>query len=134
MKPSVIERLRVAGLRPTRQRVALGEIIFGQSDRHFTAEDLHDESLKAKIMVSLATVYNTLNQFTSSGILRAVAVNGAKTYFDTNTSNHQHFYDEKSGALLDIETDSLKVIGLPIPPEGTRISGIDVIVRLAPQE
>ena len=124
----------MAGLRPTRQRVTLGEIIFGEDDRHFTAEDLHDEALNAKVMVSLATVYNTLNQFTSGGILRAVAINGAKTYFDTNTSNHQHFYDEKSGALLDIETDTLKVSGLPLPPEGTRISGIDVIVRLAPQD
>ena len=94
--------LREVGLRPTRQRMALGWILFAKGDRHITAEMLYEEAISAKVPVSLATVYNTLHQFTEVGLLRQVAVDGSKTYFDTNTTDHHHFFVEGEHALLDI--------------------------------
>ena len=126
----VTERLRKAGLRPTRQRVALATLLFGAGHRHLTAEELHAEALSSRLPVSLATVYNTLNQFTDAGLLREVAIEGHRSYFDTNTSNHFHFYLEDERKLFDIPGDELEVLGLPEPPPGTRIRRIDVIVRL----
>jgi Fur family iron response transcriptional regulator len=110
--------------------VALATLLFEAGDRHVTAELLHEEALRQKVPVSLATVYNTLHQFTEVGLLREVAVEGAKTYFDTNTSNHFHFFCENSGELLDIETGEVRIAGLPEAPEGMSISRIDVLVRL----
>jgi Fur family iron response transcriptional regulator len=131
MTGDVAELLRGAGLRPTRQRVALAQLLFAEGDRHLTAERLHEEALASKVPVSLATVYNTLHQFTEAGLLREVAVEGAKTYFDTNTSNHYHFFCELSGDLLDISTGDIRIEGLPEAPEGMTISRVDVLVRLA---
>jgi Fur family transcriptional regulator, iron response regulator len=125
-----LDKLRTAGLRPTRQRLALTQILFGQGNRHITAEELHAEAQVAKADVSLATVYNTLNQFTEAGLLREVAIEGDRSYFDTNTSNHFHYYLESEGRLLDIEGDDIQVVGLPQVPPGTEIDRIDVIVRL----
>ena len=126
----IAERLRAAGLRPTRQRVALARLLFDGCDRHVTAEVLHEEAIARKVPVSLATVYNTLHQFKEAGLLREVAVEGAKTYFDTNTSNHYHFFCETSGKLVDIETASIRIEGLPQAPDGMAISRVDVLVRL----
>jgi len=126
----VAELLRGAGLRPTRQRVALASLLFAEGDRHITAEWLHEEALASRVPVSLATVYNTLHQFTEAGLLREVAVEGAKTYFDTNTSNHYHFFCERSGQLLDIDTDEIRIEGLPEAPDGMVVSRVDVLVRL----
>jgi len=126
----VPELLRGAGLRPTRQRVALARLLFAEGDRHVTAERLHEEALASRVPVSLATVYNTLHQFTEAGLLREVAVEGAKTYFDTNTSNHYHFFCERSGKLLDIHTGEIRIDGLPEAPDGMAISRVDVLVRL----
>jgi Fur family iron response transcriptional regulator len=122
--------LKRAGLRPTRQRIALGALLFGSGDRHLTAEMLHMEAIRSAIPVSLATVYNTLHQFTEAGLLREVAVEGSKTYFDTNTSDHHHFYFERDGALMDVQSDSMSVMSLPEPPEGMEISRVDVLIRL----
>lgn len=122
--------LRHAGLRPTRQRLALGHLLFGSGDRHVSAEQLHDEAVGAGEHVSLATVYNTLHQFKRAGMLRELAIDGSKAYFDTNTSNHNHFFIEKEGELVDIPGDAIRVDGLPQPPEGMEISHIDVVVRL----
>jgi Fur family iron response transcriptional regulator len=122
--------LRQAGLRPTRQRIALGGLLFSGKDRHITAEALHAEAVAAGEQVSLATVYNTLHQFTAAGLLRELAVEGSKTYFDTNTSNHNHFFVESDGDVLDIPGDAIRVDGLPAPPPGMRISHVDVVVRL----
>lgn len=124
------ERLRLAGLRPTRQRLSLAAILFGGGDRHVSAESLHREALSAGIHVSLATVYNTLNQFKAAGLLREVAFEGDRTFFDTNTSNHFHYYLEESGSLVDIGSTDLEVRGLPELPPGTEIDRIDIIVRL----
>lgn len=122
--------LRSADLRPTRQRVALGRLLFAGHDRHVTAEILHEEVTAAGESISLATVYNTLHQFQRAGLIRELAIDGAKTYFDTNTSDHNHFFIENEGRVIDIPGDGLRVIGVPQPPEGTRISHVDVVVRL----
>ena len=98
-------KLREVGLRPTRQRMALGWILFAKGDRHVTAEMLYEEANHAKVPVSLATVYNTLHQFTDVGLLRQVAVDGSKAYFDTNNTEHHHFFVEDDNDLLDIPVD-----------------------------
>ncbi|MBM3568811.1 MAG: transcriptional repressor [Alphaproteobacteria bacterium] len=126
----IAERLRGVGLRPTRQRLSLGRILFAKGDRHVTAEMLHDEAQADGVRVSLATVYNTLNQFTAAGLLREVAVDTGRSYFDTNTSRHHHFYDHRGRELTDIPAEGLRVQGLPRPPEGLAIDRIDVVVRL----
>jgi Fur family iron response transcriptional regulator len=126
----VSQLLRKAGLRPTRQRLALGTLLFEGEDRHITAESLHAEATSVGQHVSLATVYNTLHQFKRAGLLRELAINGAKAYFDTNTSNHNHFFVEEEGELRDIPGHAIRVDGLPEPPEGMSITHIDVVVRL----
>jgi Fur family iron response transcriptional regulator len=126
----VIELLRRAKLRPTRQRLALGSLLFTDHGRHVTAEILHAEAVAGGERVSLATVYNTLHQFKRAGLVRELAIDGTRTYFDTNTSNHSHFYVEQDGRLMDIPEGSIRVDGLPTPPRGMRISHVDVVVRL----
>jgi Fur family transcriptional regulator, iron response regulator len=122
--------LREVGLRPTRQRMGLGWMLFGSGDRHVTAEMLHEEALKAKVAVSLATVYNTLHQFTDAGLLRQVTVDGSKTFFDTNTSQHHHFFVESENDLFDIPHTDAVIDKMPTPPEGYEVTRIDVVVRL----
>jgi Fur family transcriptional regulator, iron response regulator len=132
LPPSRLEiraRLREAGLRPTRQRMSLAELLFGRGNRHLTAEGLHEEAMMRRVPVSLATIYNTLHQFTDAGLLREVAVDGSKTYFDTNTSEHQHFFVEDDDEVIDIPVD-VDVTRLPEPPPGYEISRVDVVVRL----
>ena len=123
-------KLREVGLRPTRQRMALGWILFAKGDRHITAEMLYEEANRAKVPVSLATVYNTLHQFTEVGLLRQVAVDGSKAYFDTNNTEHHHFFIEEKNDLLDIPSSDVVVGKAPVPPEGYEIARIDVVVRL----
>jgi Fur family iron response transcriptional regulator len=130
----IVERLRTAGLRPTRQRVLLAELLFSKGDRHVSAEMLHSEVMAVGEQVSLATVYNTLHQFTGAGLLRELAIDGSKAFFDTNVSNHNHFFIEDRGELIDIEGESIRVDGLPEPPQGMRIAHIDVVVRLVPEK
>jgi Fur family iron response transcriptional regulator len=122
--------LRQVGLRPTRQRMALGWLLFGKGDRHLTAEALYEEATRAKVPVSLATIYNTLHQFTDVGLLRQVAVDGSKAYFDTNASAHHHFFVEEENELLDIPDADVLVGQTPTPPEGYEIARVDVVVRL----
>lgn len=127
---TAILQLREAGLRPTRQRLALCKLLFSGGDRHVTAESLQGEANAHGIKVSLATIYNTLHQFTEAGLLRQVVVDGSKTYFDTNTSDHHHFFVEADGTLTDIPGASVAVTGLPQTPGGAEVARIDVIVRL----
>jgi len=122
--------LRGAGLRPTRQRVALAEILFSDGNRHISAEGLHEEAMTHRVPVSLATVYNTLHQFTEAGLLREVAVDGSKTYFDTNTDDHHHFFIEGENRIVDIPISGLRVEDLPEPIPGMEIARVDIIVRL----
>lgn len=126
-----LARLRAARLRPTRQRLALARLLFEGGDRHVTADTLQLEARKEGIRVSLATIYNTLHQFTDAHLLRRVVVDGAKTYFDTNTDEHHHFYVEEEGSLLDIPAGGVTVAGLPAPPAGLERKRVDVVVRVA---
>jgi Fur family iron response transcriptional regulator len=123
-------RLREAGLRPTEQRLALGDLLFRHGHRHITAEAMHDEAVQAGVKVSLATVYNTLHQFTEAGLLRRVTVDAGRFYFDTNTASHQHFYNEDAGELIDIPGESIAVSGVPAAPKGMAVDRVDVVVRL----
>ena len=125
-----LDRLRAAGLRPTRQRLALARLLFDQGDRHVTAEQLHAEAMNAKVRVSLATVYNTLHQFTALGMLREVVVEPARSYFDTNTADHHHFFHERTGQLADIPGDQVQLVRVPSAPDGTEVARVDVIVRV----
>ena len=126
----VLGRLRAAGLRPTRQRLALAGLLLENGNRHVTAEQLHSEALRAAIPVSLATVYNTLHQFIHCGILRELVVEPGRSYFDTNLADHHHFYCESTGLLQDIPAELVMVGRLPEPPEGAEISRVEVIVRI----
>ena len=121
--------LRRAGLRPTRQRVELGRILFAKGHRHISAEDLHAEAEAAGIHVSLATVYNALHKFTQAGLLREVAIDSGRAYFDTNVSDHHHFFVEGEGQLIDL-VDDIGIEHLPEPPEGTEITAVELVVRV----
>ena len=122
--------LRKAGLRPTRQRMALAELLYGRGHRHISAETLHDEATLGRVPVSLATIYNALHQFTEAGLLREVAVDGTKTYFDTNLGEHHHFFVEDDNEVIDIPDGQMGVGRVPEPPPGYAISRVDVVVRL----
>lgn len=121
--------LRHAGLRPTRQRIELGSVIFGKGDRHISAEELHAEAEEAGVKVSLATVYNALHQFTEAGLLREVAIDGSRTYFDTNVSDHHHFFVEEEGVLIDMQ-GGVDIGAIPEPPEGMDVVAVEVVVRV----
>ena len=126
----ILEQLNSVGLRPTSQRMALAKLLFDGTYRHVTAEVLHKEALKSQKQVSLATVYNTLNLFTRAGLLREIVIDSGCSYFDTNTSAHHHFFDEKNNDLIDINSKEIRIKGVPTPPSGKRIKDIDVVVNI----
>jgi len=123
-------QLKARGLRPTRQRLALAKLLFGKGDRHVSAEELYQEAREAGIPVSLATVYNTLHQFTRAGLLSEVVVGSGQSYFDTNTSSHFHYFDKNTGEIIDIPEDAIAFSRLPEPPPGKVIERVDVVVRI----
>ena len=127
----VIDLLRRADLRPTRQRLALAKLLFENGHRHVTAESLHEEALGKNFDVSLATVYNTLHQFVEAGLLREIFVDASRSYFDTNTTEHHHLFFESSGRVEDVPADQVVVSELPPPPEGMKVRRVDVIIRLS---
>ncbi|MEX2616136.1 MAG: iron response transcriptional regulator IrrA [Alphaproteobacteria bacterium] len=126
----VLDRLNAVGLRPTRQRMALARLLFDTGDRHVTAEQLHQQAMHQGVRVSLATVYNTLHQFTASGLLREVAVDARRSYFDTNTDPHHHFFNQDTAELTDISDTAVAVSKLPDAPAGTVVDSVDVIIRV----
>lgn len=124
-----------ADLRPTRQRIALARLLIGDGhDRHVTAEGLYDAACRADVSVSLATIYNTLRSFTEAGLLAEITVDGARSYFDTRTDQHAHFYWEDSGALTDAPRDAVAFSAMPEAPENSEISRVDVIIRVRRRE
>jgi len=127
----VIARLKQAGLRPTRQRIALAKLLFETENRHVTAEDLHAEARATGVSISLATIYNSLHQFTEVGLMREVVVEAGRSYFDTNTGDHHHFFHEDTGTLEDIPSDRINVSELPAAPAGKLVQRVDVIVRIS---
>ncbi|MEM8872002.1 MAG: iron response transcriptional regulator IrrA [Pseudomonadota bacterium] len=125
------EWLQTAGLRPTRQRLTLAKLLVGDGrNRHVTAEGLHEAAASGNERVSLATVYNTLRAFCHAGLMTEITVDGSRSYFDTRTDDHPHFYWEDDSRLTDAPADSVKIETLPDAPTGTEISKIDVIIRL----
>ncbi|GGF67217.1 hypothetical protein GCM10007301_28610 [Azorhizobium oxalatiphilum] len=122
--------LRRHRLRPTRQRVVLARLLFAKGHRHVTAASLHDEAMQARIPMSLATVYNTLNNFTEAGLLRRITITSTISFFDTNTSHHHHFFIESEQALHDIAPDDVHIAQLPQIPDDASVEGVDVVVRL----
>ncbi len=128
-----VAALKAAGLRPTRQRVQLMRVLQEGGHRHLTAEQLRAQAHAAGFEVSLATIYNTLNQFTQNGLLREVVVEPGRSYFDTNTGPHHHFYFEAEGRLQDIPVADVALTALPAAPEGMRVARVDVVVRVTPK-
>ena len=126
-----IEKLRRAGMRPTSQRLALAKVLFENGNRHVTAESLYAEVRDSCIPISLATVYNSLNQFTQSGLLREIIVDSQRCYFDTNTADHHHFFCEQTNTLEDISCDDVILSKLPVAPDGKSITRVDVILRIS---
>lgn len=122
--------LRSAGLRPTRQRLTLGWLMFGKGDRHFTAEMLYAEANTTDVNVSLATVYNTLNQFTEAGMLKRVSVDGTRAYFDTDVSSHSHFFLEEQGILIDVAEQPADMVDGVVVPEGFDLIRTEIVIRL----
>ena len=125
------EWLTGAGLRPTRQRLALAELLVGDGrDRHVTAESLYDAAMDIDAPVSLATVYNTLKAFCAAGLLNEVTVDGTRSYFDTRVDEHPHDYWEEDGRLTDAPTDAVRLVGAPVLPAGATLARVDVVIRL----
>jgi len=126
-----VEKLRNVGLKPTRQRIALANILFSKGFRHIKAEDLYNEAISENIKVSLATIYNCLHQFTEAGLLREIKIDSTCSYFDTNLEPHHHYYFEKSKRVEDIIIDyKTSTITLPEPPQGGKIRTIDIVARV----
>lgn len=127
---TIVNRLQSAGLRATPKRLAIGGLLFDGHDRHVTADDVAAMARKAGVRVSLATVYNTLNQFVTAGLMKRITLDTDRTYFDTNVSDHHHLFFEQNGMLHDIPGDSIRVEGLPEIPSGSTIRSVEVIVRM----
>ncbi|MEQ8284361.1 iron response transcriptional regulator IrrA [Thalassospira sp.] len=127
---NVLNRLKEAGLRPTRQRLALARLLFEDGHRHITAEQLHSQAMTNNIKVSLATVYNTLHQFTDARLLNEIVIDSGRSYFDTNTVPHYHFYCEEDGMLSDIPAETVQIAGIPNIPTGTELASVDLVFRL----
>ena len=128
-----IDKLRSSGLRPTKQRIMISKLLFGREETfHFTIENL-SKLIKKKLnkTVSLATIYNTVNAFKKKGYLKEIPLEGNKTYFDTNTSSHHHFYDEDTEKLTDIDNKEIYVNKVPASPSGKSIKSVEVMVRIA---
>ena len=130
VRSQTVQVLKDAGLRPTRQRVALADLLFRPGDRHVTAEQLHGEASLAGARISLATIYNTLHQFTEAGLLREVVVEAGRSYFDTNTGSHHHFYYEDSGDIVDIAAEQVRFANMPATPDDHEIAAVDVVIRV----
>lgn len=127
----ILDMLKGVGLRPTRQRRALGALLFRDGHRHITVDDLHQDAIDAGVPLSLATVYNTLNQFAEAGLIRRVSLHGGRTYFDTDAGDHQHFYVEAEDRIIDIAPGEIRFGQLPTAPSGYEITTVDVVIRLA---
>ena len=128
--PCLLAVLRTAGLRPTRQRITLAKLLFANDHRHVCAETLYEEASEIGSKISLATVYNSLHQFVEVGLLREIHIDKNKSYFDTNTSDHHHFFVEDEQQVIDIPNDSIMLKSLPDAPDGMEITSVNVVMRV----
>ena len=127
----LVQRLRAAGLRPTKQRLAIAGLLLDGRHRHVSADSLAREIRDAGMQMAGGTVYNTLNQFTDAGLLRRVTVHNEHSVFDTNTSHHHHFYDAETDRLIDIPADQVLLADLPNAPKGHDIASVDVLIHIS---
>ena len=127
-----VQKLRSSNLRPTKQRLKICQFLFDREKTfHFTVETLNKKINKNKGMkVSLATIYNTVEAFTSAGYLKEILTSKNKSYYDTNIKSHHHFYDEGSKELTDIHYSQIKLSKVPIPPKGKKIKNLEVVIRI----
>jgi len=125
-----LRKLKESGLRPTRPRIARARLLLEGGPRHGTAEELFQEARAVGIPVSLATVYNTLHQFTAAGLMTEVVAGSGQSYFDTNPTSHYHYFDKTTGEIIDVPEDAIQFVKLPEPPPGKVIDRIDVVVRI----
>jgi len=128
-----VNRLRLSGLRPTKQRITICKVLFDRKDTfHFTIDNLKKKIEKnTKSKISLATVYNTIHAFKKNGYLKEIFVRGNKTFFDTNSKSHHHFYDQDTDSLMDIKNEDISISKLPSAPKGKKINGVEITVSLA---
>jgi Fur family transcriptional regulator, iron response regulator len=128
-----VNRLRLSGLRPTKQRITICKVLFDRKDTfHFTIDNLKKKIEKnTKSKISLATVYNTIHAFKKNGYLKEISLHGNKTFFDTNSKSHHHFYDQETGSLMDIKNEDISISKLPSAPKGKKINGVEITVSLA---
>ena len=128
-----IERLRSSGLRPTKQRLTICKVLFDRKETfHFTIDNLKKKIEKnTKSKVSLATIYNTVHAFKNNGYLKEISLQGNKTFFDTNSASHHHFYDQDTGDLIDIKNEDISISKLPSAPKGKKINDVEVTVSIA---
>jgi Fur family iron response transcriptional regulator len=133
MKNEFITRLRSSGLRPTKQRLAICKVLFDRKDTfHFTIDNLKNKIEKnTKSNLSLATVYNTVHAFKNRGYLKEISLQGNKTFFDTNSKSHHHFYDQDTGDLIDIKNEDISVSKIPSAPKGKKINEVEVTISVA---
>ena len=128
-----IDKLRASGLRPTKQRLAICKILFNRKETfHFTIDQLQkiaEKNVKKKI--SLATLYNTVHAFEKKGYLKEISLKGNKTFFDTNTKSHHHFYDQETSQLTDIKNENISINNLPKIPNGKKIKDIEITIKIA---
>ena len=126
-----LKMLEASPLKVTEQRVAMVNLLFKNGAAHFTVDDVYEKVSKKKIKISLATIYNCLNQFKELGIIKAVKVSSDKIYFDTNLEDHHHFFCIKSSRLIDVETDKVKISKLPELPKGKKFKSVEVIINIS---
>ena len=125
-----LHMLEASPLKVTEQRIAMINLLFKNGDKHFTAEDIYEEVCKRKIKISLATIYNCLNQFKECGIIKAIKISSDKLYFDTNLKEHHHFFCLKSSKLIDVDTNKVKISKLPKLPKGKKLKSVEVIINI----
>ena len=123
-------KLRQAGLRPTKQRMIIADILFNGTNRHFTAENLQNDIITSGKQMSLATVYNCLNKFKNVGLIKKIETLGETSIFDTNVTNHHHFMDEETGELIDFSSDNISLRSCPQTPYGYERNGLDIIIKI----
>jgi len=131
---ALTQRLRDAGLRPTRQRLLIAELLLDGRHRHVSADSLSREIRDTGTHMAGGTIYNTLNQFTEAGLLRRVTIHNEHSVFDTNTQHHHHFYDAERDQLIDIPADAVTLASLPGAPEGHDIRSVDVLIHITPRD
>lgn len=130
--PEIVAMLHEHGIKPTHQRIQIAGVLFAEP-QHLSADQILEQVNARHGYVSKATVYNTLGLFSRKGLIREVIIDPSKVFYDSTTHPHHHIYNVDTGKLMDLDQDAINILGLPVPPEGTVIDGVDVVVRVRPR-